>query len=67
MAKIILSAIISYCILAFISLEFNVLEWDPIGRFAFILVGFAIYLFNESLSEPEPTPKRITPTLEDGA
>lgn len=70
MKKAFLCLFISYCILAFITLEFYILAWQPAGRLALLLLAVFIWFFNrfsgfDSDTTQQPISKRITPTLGD--
>lgn len=70
MKKAFLCLFISYCVLAFITLEFYILDWQPAGRLALLLLAIFIWFFNrfsglDSDTTQQPISKRITPTLGD--
>lgn len=70
MKKAFLCLFISYCILAFVTLEFYILDWQPAGRLALLLLAVFIWFFNRfsglaSDTTQQPISKRITPTLGD--
>lgn len=70
MKKAFLCLFISYCVLAFVTLEFYILDWQPAGRLALLLLAIFIWFFNrfsglDSDTMQHPINKRITPTLGD--